>query len=517
MTRSTKASLMLATILTLAAATSDGQSGKPARRGAPSAAKATATAGGGVTVALPSSSPLVAIRLLFKAGSIHDPAGKEGLAALTAAMVADAGTEKRSYNDLLEALYPLAASIDGSVDREVTVFSGRVHRETLAAYTTLFEEALLHPAFAESDFRRNREQLLSELTTTLRASNDELLGLEAIQDVLFAGHPYGHPAIGTVQGLKSITLDDVRHFYRENYTRANLILGLAGGYPAEYRARLLSDLTALPAGVARRTELAPPPKVSGRTITLIEKGTDSVGIHFGYPLPITRKDPDFYALMVVNSALGEHRTFNGRLMIDLRGQRGLNYGDYSYVEYWARPPFTTYPSPGVPRHQQYFSVWVRPVVPADAHFALRAALWDVQRMHDQGLTAQEFEATRKFLLSYSKLWVQDLSRRLGFHLDSRYLGLHYWIDEIEQQLRRLTLADVNRAARTYLSTDAFQAVIVTSHAAALRDALLKDEPSPKTYNSKAAPEVLEQDKEITTLKIHPDTVKIVPVDQVFEK
>src|SRR5205814_9539815 len=47
---------------------------------------------------------------------------------------------------------------------------------------------------------------------------------------------------------------------------------------------------------------------------------------------VTRSDDDYYALAVANSYLGEHRTFNGKLMQDLRGKRGLNYGDYSYIE-----------------------------------------------------------------------------------------------------------------------------------------------------------------------------------------
>ena len=88
--------------------------------------------------------------------------------------------------------------------------------------------------------------------------------------------------------------------------------------------------------------------------------------------------------MVAGSFLGEHRTMNGRLMQQLREKRGLNYGDYAYIEYWANPPFTSNPTPNVPRREQYFSVWIRPVVPVDAQFALRDALYEVQRLRDQG-------------------------------------------------------------------------------------------------------------------------------------
>jgi zinc protease len=469
-------------------------------------------------VALPSpAAPLVAIRLLFRAGSIDDPAGKEGLAALTSLMVAEASTAKRPYSQVLEDLYPLAAEIQGNADREVTVFAGTVARGAVDTYAGLLEEALLSPAFSDSDFRRNKQQLLSYLTNTLRSASDELLGLEALQQRIFAGHPYGHAPAGTVAGLESITLEDVRQFYRGHYTRANLMIGVAGGYPEGFPARLAHDLGGLPAGIREDRTLPPPPPVTGRHITLIDKETASVGIHFGFPLPITRKDPDFYPLMVVNSFLGEHRSFNGLLMQQLRAIRGLNYGDYSYIEYWNNPPGTFHPAPNVPRRQQYFSVWVRPVVPADARFALRAALYEVRQVREHGLTPQQFELTRNFLLNFSKLWVQDLSSRLGFQMDSRYYGMPYFLDEIQSRLERLTVEDVNRAASKYLSTDTFEAVMVAAHAGQMAEELKQDRPSPKQYNSQVPPEVLETDKRISTLEIKPTAVDVVPVTRMFEQ
>jgi zinc protease len=467
-------------------------------------------------VALPSDSPLVSIRLQLAAGSVHDPAGKEGLAALTALMIGQAGTQNRSYTDLLEALYPMAASINTSIDREVTLIAGTVHRDKLAEYTALLEEALLKPGFAQSDFERNKEQLTAYLTNTL-SSNDEQLGLEMIQQAIFEGHPYGHATAGTVAGLKSITLDDVKRFYKENYTQANLMLGVAGGYPQDYTARLQKSLAALPAGQKGRKDLPQPPRIQGRNYTLVEKETGSVGIHLGYPLPLTRADADYYPLMVANSFLGEHRTSHGRLMQQLREHRGLNYGDYSYIEYYLSPPTTNNPTPNVPRRQQYFSVWVRPVVPEDAHFALRAALSEVQRLRDKGLTEAEFNLTRDFLLNYSKLWAQSQDDRLGFHMDSKFYGTPYFIDEIDARLRKMTVAEVNAAIKKYINMDNYDAVFVTSDAQRLKDALQKDAPSPKTYNAQPSAEVVEADKTIQTLKVQPTKIDIVPVAQVFEK
>ncbi len=470
------------------------------------------------TIAVPSpNSPMVAVRLLFRVGSMDDPAGKEGLAALTGLMLGQGGTTERSYAQLIEALYPLAASIGVSTDREVTTIAGEVHRDKLADFTSLLVEAVTHPAFSQADFERNREQLEVFLSTTLRSSNDELLGIEALQQRLFAGHPYGHEPAGTIQGLKSLTLDDVKRFYQESFTRSRLVLGVGGGYPDGWIAQLKGGLAKLPLGTAVARDLPAPPSVSGRRIALVEKATASVGIHFGFPLALTRKDPDYYPLMVAASFLGEHRTSHGVLYEELREKRGLNYGDYAYLEFYPRPPFSNSPAPGFPRRQQYFSIWIRPVQPADAQFALRAALYELEKLIRDGMTPADFELTRSFLTNYTKLWTQTLSDRLGFALDSRYYDMSPFVDEVEQRLAKLTVDDVNRAIRKYLQTNNLQIVFVTSGAEELKAGIERDVPVPKKYGTEVSAELLAEDELIQRTKIKPASVEVVPVDRMFEK
>jgi len=468
-------------------------------------------------VSIPSpGSPLVAIRIQFDAGAIYDPPGKEGLSALTAAMIGSAGTEERTYSEIVDALYPMAASIEVETDREVALVSGQIHRDNLDAYLALLSEAMLSPGFRDEDLERNREQQSAYLSNTLRATNDELLGLEMTQQILFADHPYSHSPVGTEAGIAAITMDDVREFYRAHYTQSKVTLGVAGGFSDEDLARITSMLRQLPAGeTSDRMALPEPQLPTGRKFHLIDKQTASVGIHIAYPLSLTRADDDYYPLMVANSFLGEHRTFHGRLMQQLRGKRGLNYGDYSYIEYWHLPPFTTNPSPNVPRRQQYFSVWVRPVVPNTAHFAVRNALWEVDRLIEVGLTEQEFNDTREFLINYSKLWAQTLSDRLGFHMDSRFYGMDYYIDEIESRLRTLDVDTVNAAIRRHIQTDNFHAVLVTPDAQDVQAYLQSGEASPMTYNTPPEEDVAAADESIEVYPVNPTSIRILASESLF--
>ncbi|GMV42548.1 MAG: hypothetical protein AMXMBFR64_42640 [Myxococcales bacterium] len=462
------------------------------------------------------ASPLVSVRLMLSAGSVDDPTGKEGLAALTGLMVGAAGTKKRPYKELTEALYPMAASLQVATDREVTVVSGEVHKDKLDAFTELLVEAVTQPGFMAEDLERNRERLLSALTTGLRSGSDELLGLEAIQGVVFRGHPYEKPPEGTVAGLRAITADDVRGFHHVHFVQRRLMIGVAGGYPEGYPQRLAVALAGLPAGEPRPS-LPPGPAVSGRRVTIIDKATASVGIHVAHPLGVTRSDPDFVPLLVASSWLGEHRTFHGILMRELRGERGLNYGDYTYVEHWADPPATSHPTPNRPRSRGMFSIWVRPVAPKNAHFALRAALHFVDEAVKRGISQEELDATRDFLTGYSKLWAQTGSRRLGFLMDSRFHGTPPWLDHLEARLRELTPAEVNAAMRKHLHVDGWEAVIVSDKAAALAEALRSDAQSPITYEADVPERVRRADAVIQGRALAPLDVRVVPVGELFER
>src|SRR5438876_1198057 len=175
------------------------------------------------SVLLPGTSLLVTFRILFSTGSAFDPPGKEGLAALTASMLAQGGTRSMSYDQIVQALYPMASSVNSQVDKEMTVFTGTTHVENLDHYYALLRDMLLDPGFRAEDFNRLRDDAINFLKVSLRESNDEELGKEHLYNIIYAGHPYGHHNAGKVSSLEKLTIDDVRAFYRSHYNAANLV------------------------------------------------------------------------------------------------------------------------------------------------------------------------------------------------------------------------------------------------------------------------------------------------------
>src|SRR3712207_8385990 len=109
----------------------------------------------------------------------------------------------------------------------------------------------------------------------------------------------------------------------------------------------------------------------------------------GFPIPVNRSHKDWPALALVASYLGQHRSSVSHLYQRLREARGLNYGDYAYIEYFPRGMFQFQPDPNLARKLQIFQIWIRPVEPQNAHFTLRAALYEFDRLVRDGMTRSE--------------------------------------------------------------------------------------------------------------------------------
>ncbi|MEJ2719785.1 MAG: pitrilysin family protein [bacterium] len=463
--------------------------------------------------------PTVSFRILFNVGSQDDPLGKEGLAALTARLITEGSTQKHSYEEVLDLLYPMAASIRDQVDKEMTVFIGRTHKDNLDEYYRLYKEVLLEPAFTEADFERVKSDFLNYIKTTLRYSQDEMLGKEALYEYIFAGTPYGHNEEGAVTSLESITLDDVKEFYRTNYTQANLVIGLGGGIDDAFVATVEGDLKALPEGRPADVPAPKPAKLEGLNVEIVEKDAQATAISFGFPIDVHRGERDFYALAIATSWLGEHRNSFSDLYAVIREARGLNYGDYAYIEHFPGGHYRQFPPANVARRQQIFQVWIRPVPNETRVFAFRAALRELRNLIEGGMSEQEFELTRKFLKGYILHYAPTTMMKLGYAMDDRFYGITngHW-KTYAAMLDELTRDDVNSALRRHLTFENIKAVFVTPDAAGLRDALVANAPSPITYESEKPAEVLEEDKkiEVYPLAVKPEDVKIVKVEAMFE-
>ncbi|HTM49902.1 MAG TPA: insulinase family protein [Bryobacteraceae bacterium] len=469
-------------------------------------------------VAQPNRSQLVDFRVVFMTGAAYDPPAKPGLASLTAALIADGGNRELTYKQVLAALYPMAASISSQTDKEMITFRGSTDVQNLEKYYALFRAALLTPGWREDDLRRIRDRTINYLRVGLRESNEEELAKEVLYQTIFAGRPYGSYNAGTVASLQGMTMGDLRRFYELEFTQTNLVIGIGGGFPPGFPERVKKDFEALPLGAPSPRSAPAARSVGSPRAVLIEKPTRSVAISLGTTLDVRRGHPDYPALLVAQSYFGQHRSSGGRLFSRMREGRGLNYGDYAYIEYFPQGMFRFEPEPNLARKEQIFQIWIRPVPPQSAHFALRLALFEFDKLIHDGLTQESFERTRSFLSKNVNLLVKTRQAELGYAIDSLFYGIPDYKSYLSKALARLTLKDVNAAIARHLRTDDIRIVAVAQNCRELGRKLSTNALSPMTYNSPKPEAVLEEDKIVERWRIDlkPESVQIVPAGTLLE-
>ncbi len=464
------------------------------------------------------SSPNVYFQALIAAGSAHDPVGFEGVAHLTARGLAEAGAGEHTSQQVRDLLYPTGNALQVSAAREWISIRLRCHRDHQQLCAEVFADALTAPRFDGTDLIRLREEAVYDVSDGL-LSDEETLGQEVLEAVVFEGHPYGHPVKGRAGTLPLIDAEDVSAFYKAHYVRQSVWLGLAGSFSEETRNTLVARLNELPGERAPELVLQRPVKVEGRSLQIVATQTEVTGFHFAHPLDVTRADPDWAALSIAMTALGAHRQSFGRLFRILRTARGLNYGDYAYVEPFIQRGWSSLPEQGVLRRQPYFYVWIRPTSVDNGPFALRLAVAEVERIVADGLEAEELDDVREYLRGYMPLLAQDPGRRLAYAMDAAATGTPNPIEAIPEALQTLTLEDINEALTRHIHPADLRIVAVTGDAEGLKKRLLEETSTPIVYND-VEPEQEQTDRDAEAaewpLGLTEEVVWIAPAEGIFQ-
>ncbi len=399
----------------------------------------------------------------------------------------------------------------------MTALTMSVHRDNWLRFSEVVLAQLLEPGFREEDFTRLKSNQLSALKLNLRANNEEELGKEVLQNRIFAGTPYGHTVLGTVAGIESITIDDVRRFIAAHYTQGNLKVGVNGAVSDMVLASLKDSLARLPAGATPRVAQPAGAMPAGLEVEILQKDTRATAISFGHPIEVNRAHPDFAALNVARAWLGEHRASTSRLYDRIRETRGMNYGDYAYIEAFPRGMFQFFPDPNIARQQQIFEVWIRPVVPDNAHMALRIALYEVGQLVANGLSQQDFETTRDYLMKNVYVMTATSNQQVGYALDSDWYGIGEYTETMRERLAALTADDVNAALRKHIRPRDFRVIMITKDADGLKARLEGNAPSTMTYEAAKPQALLDEDAIIGALQFDVTRVEITPIDEVFAR
>lgn len=386
-----------------------------------------------VITALAPKLPLVSIVALIDAGAVRDPAGREGLAVLTAKLLME-GTVERDGAALVEAFEQLGTSVEATATWDSAMVRLTVLASHLEPAMVLLSDVLRHPGFRERDIARLKSERSAELLQ-IQADPRELAD-RSFEHFLYApSSRYAHAEGGSRGSVAGITRADVESFYRAEYGPERLTVIIAGDLDPSMAMQVVDGTFGGWTGAVRKPQ-AICDDVSGHEhhIRIVSK-TDApqselrIG-HRGVP----RSHPDHFPLVVMNAVLGG--LFSSRINLNLREVHGYTYGAYSRFD-WRRNagPFV-------------ISTAVESGVTADA---TREIIDELERMQEAPVSVEELSLATSFLegvfpIRYetTSAIVEALAALVTYGFPSDYF------DTYRAHIRTVTTADVLRVAREHL-------------------------------------------------------------------
>jgi predicted Zn-dependent peptidase len=274
--------------------------------------------------------PLVGITVSFRGGRYLEPAGKEGLAAITGDAWRSGGAGERSAQQLDEELDFLAANLSTSIGEVTGSVSLNVLSKDLDAAMAILMDVLTAPRFQQDRFDKTKDNMLQ----AMRQRNDDAEDIEDREwQRLVYGDGYWMNRLATQASVDAITAADSRAFVASLVRSGNIVVAVAGDFePAAMTALLVRTLGTLPKLEAPlppvpQPEHRPAPGVYVVDKTDVNQGRVSIG-RPGY----REGDPREFALRVGADILGGGG-FTARMMKRIRSDEGLSYGAYANLDF----------------------------------------------------------------------------------------------------------------------------------------------------------------------------------------
>ncbi len=386
--------------------------------------------------------PIVEIHALIKAGSAQDPSEKAGVANLVASLL-DEGTTTRSSKQLAEQIDFVGGSLGAHASEDFTTASARILKKDIDLGFTLLADILQHPAFPKQEFERVRAQILGEIIS----DNDDPghVSMKAFNQLIFANHPYRWPVNGTEESVNKITLADVQSFYSKEYIPNQVILTIVGDVTVEQATALVQTHFGSWKKGAVQSRVTKKPTTIDRKITqFIEKDLTQSTIVIGHS-GISRTNPDFYAVTVMNHVLGAGG-FSSRLMDSIRDKQGLAYGITSHYDARAMPG----------------SFWINLQTRTEAtNQAISGVLAEVKAIREAPVSDQELADAKAFLMGSFPLRLDSTAKLAQVLAQVEFFGLGFdYFTQYPKWIERVTKEDVLRVAKHYLDPQRYALVVV---------------------------------------------------------
>jgi zinc protease len=386
--------------------------------------------------------PTITVNAQFPGGTSTDPAGKAGVASLTADLLRK-GTDSRSAQQIAEAIDFLGGSLGaGAGDDRFSVGLG-VQSKDVDAGLDLFTDIIRRPTLLDTELDRERQLSIAGLESI--GEDPGAVVRRVARETVYAGHPYGvDPTITT---LSAITRDDLMAYYKRFIVPDHMILVAVGDFKVpDMLAKLKAKFGDWPKTNSEPVAV-PAVKANPRKVVVIDKPdatqTQVRWVRMGFP----RKSPDYFAGEIASSILGGG--FTSRLIDEIRVNRSLTYSigsGFSELLHGGQFGVSTFTKIETTR-------------------AIIDATQDVlKRTANQGVTAKELSKVKGYMAGQYAIAMQTPEAIAGQLAEMEFYKLpNNYLETYITHLNAITLPQANRIAKTYFDPSQLSLVLVAPH------------------------------------------------------
>jgi zinc protease len=386
--------------------------------------------------------PILDVRIDFVAGGARSPAGKSGVASLTAGLL-EAGAGNFDEEQISGRLVDLGAQLSSSSDHDMASVTLRTlsSAEEKTGALALMRAVLSAPTFPEAVLVREKTRTIESLKEA-DTRPDAIAGKRFTQ-ALYPGHPYGN--VATQVSVAKIARDDLVAFHKAYYVAKGAVVSIIGDVSRSEAEAIAIHLTEmLPAGEAAAA--LPVVTLPQRETIKVAHPAAQSHIHVGLPA-LSRTDPDYFALLVGNYTLGGGG-FVSRLMKEVREKRGYAYSVYSYFA----PRVLAGP----------FQIGLQ-TKREQAQDALKVVDEVLSKFLAAGPTVQELAAAQKNLIDGQALRIDSNAKLLGYLSLIGFYGLPLdYLDQFPRKVAAVTRDDVKAAFQRHVKPENLVTVIVAA-------------------------------------------------------
>lgn len=388
--------------------------------------------------------PMVTVNMAIKAGSTAEPGDKPGLASITASLLMQ-GTSKRSASRINSEIDFIGGSLSVSGGNDFASAGLRVLKKDIRTGLDLLSDVLMNPVFDQKEIDRKVKETLAEIQR--QKEEPSIIASDAFAKAVYGRHAYGRTNDDVAAYLPKLTRQDIFNFYSARYSPNSIIVAVVGDVNEKEIIALLQEYfkgwkrsdQPLPASV-------PPPVIEKTVVRKIDKSITQANIDMGN-IGISRENPDFYAVMIMNYILGGGG-FSSRLMDNIRDNKGLAYDVHS--------GFSAQKEPGA------FSVSIQ-TKNESANEVIAETLKEIRRIQTEPVSDKELADAKAYLTGSFPLKMDTYAKIAGMltSIEIYNLGLDY-PQKYPALINAVSREDIQRVAKEYLHPDSLVIVVVAN-------------------------------------------------------